>query len=152
MGIKIRRAMPDDAKALSDIAYSAKAHWGYPKRWMEIWKPQFDFPPGYFENTESWVAEIDSEPIAFYTLDEKDNKAWIENLWVHPPHLGKGIGKQLFMDATSRSRKKGHLILRLESDPNAQGFYESMGMRKIGENNYPIEGQPRFLPVMELVL
>lgn len=152
MKIKFRQAVPEDAKILSDIAYSAKAHWGYPDHWMEIWKPQFDFPPSYFENTESWVAEIDGEPIAFYTIEEKNNKAWIENFWVHPEHMGKGVGKQLFMDAITRSRQKGHLILRLESDPNAQGFYEHMGMYKVGESSYPIEGQPRTLPVMELVL
>ncbi|MDX1378282.1 MAG: GNAT family N-acetyltransferase [Anaerolineales bacterium] len=152
MEIKIRRAVPNDAPALSAIAYSAKAHWGYPKRWMEIWKPQFDFLPVYFEERDSWVAEVDGKPIAFYTLEERDNKAWIENLWVHPDYMGKRIGKQLFMHALTRSRQKGHLILQLEADPNALGFYENMGMYKVGETNYPIEGQTRILPVMEIKL
>jgi GNAT superfamily N-acetyltransferase len=152
MKIKIRQAVPNDAPTLSSIAYLAKAHWGYPKRWMEIWKPQFDFSPRYFEERDGWVAEADGKPIAFYTLEEKSTKAWIENLWVHPDYIGRHIGKRLFMHALSHSRQKGHPILQLEADPNAVGFYKTMGMYKIGETRYPIEGQTRILPVMEIKL
>jgi len=152
MDFGIRRVTPEDAEKLSDIAYSAKAHWGYPQRWMKIWKPQFDFPPIYFEDRDGWVAEIDGEPIAFYTIEEKNSHAWIENMWVSPAYIGNGIGKQLFMDALSRSRQRGYLVLRLESDPNAQGFYENIGMRKIGESSYPMDDRVRFLPVMEIKL
>ena len=152
MNINIRRTLPEEAGHLSEIAFSAKAHWGYLKRWMEIWKPQFDFTSEYFEKHESWTAEVDGEPVAFYTLQEKDGNAWIENMWVHPNSIGKGAGKLLFLHALSRSRQKGHLVLRLEADPNALGFYEKMGMYKVGESSYPIEGQPRFLPLMEIKL
>ena len=152
--MRFRRALPVDAKSLSAIAYSAKAHWGYPQRWMEIWEPQFDFPPAYFDDDdkESWIVEIDARPIAFYTLQERRGNAWIENMWVLPEYIGKGIGRRLFLHALSRSRHKGHLVLQLEADPNAVGFYERMGMYKVGETNYPIEGKPRILPVMEMSL
>lgn len=144
--------MPGDAQMLSDIAYSAKAHWGYPQRWMEIWKPQFDFPPSYFEQYESWKVEFNGRHIAFYTLQEKNSNAWIENMWVLPEYIGYGIGRQLFIHALSRSRGLGYSKLQLEADPNAFGFYENMGMYKIGESSYPMEGQPRILPVMEIML
>ena len=152
MNINIRRVVPDEADFFSHIAFSAKAHWGYPPRWMEIWRPQLTFSPRYFEKSESWAAEFNGKPIAFYTLQEKNGNAWIENMWVLPEYIGKGIGKKLFLDAVSRSRQKGHLILQLESDPNAVSFYKKMGMYKIGESDYPIEGQSRILPVMELML
>ena len=141
MSVNIRRVIPVEADVLSDIAYSAKAHWGYPQRWMETWKPQLTFSPKYFEEHESWAAEIDGRPMAFYTLQEKNGKVWIENLWVFPDYMGMGIGKAMFQHALSRSRQMGHLILQLESDPNAVNFYEKMGMVKVGESNYPIENQ-----------
>jgi len=150
--IKIRQAIPEDAEVLSRIAYSAKAYWGYPDRWMEIWKPELDFTPEYFLIKESWVAEIGHKLVAFYTLQAKEGNAWIENLWASPKFIGKGIGKHLFLHALSRSRELGHSKLQLEADPNAVGFYEKMGMKKIGEQNYQIEGQPRILPVMEMKL
>ena len=152
MNFQILPAMPAQAEILTHIALSAKAHWGYPERWMELWQPQLTFGPGYFEENESWVAEIDQAPVGFYTLLEKDENAWIENLWVSPEAMGKGVGRRLFLHALDRSRQRGFVNLRLEADPNAAGFYEKMGMKKIGERLSEVEGQPRILPVMEIRL
>lgn len=152
MDITIRPALPEEADALSRIAITAKRHWDYPERWMKIWTPQLTFSPEYFDENESWVAEADGIPAAFYTLQEKDGNGWIENLWVSPVFIGKGIGRELFRHAVSRSRQKGHLILQLEADPNALGFYEKMGMHKVGERQSKLEGQLRLLPVMEMKL
>ena len=150
--MSIRRARPEEAATLSQIALAAKRHWGYPERWMEIWKPQLTFSPEYFEENESWVAEINRAPIAFYTLLEKEGSAWVENLWVSPEYIGKGVGKRLFSHALELSRQRGYKNLQLEADPNAVGFYEKMGMKKIGERVSEVEGQPRILPIMELDL
>jgi len=152
MNIKIRPALPEEADILSNIAFVAKAYWGYSERWMEIWKPQLTFSPEYFKDNENWVAEKDGTPIAFYTLLEKDSKAWIENLWVLPEWIGKGVGRRLFLHALSRSRLNGHLILHLEADPNAVSFYKKQGMYKISESHYEVEGQIRILPLMEIKL
>jgi ribosomal protein S18 acetylase RimI-like enzyme len=150
--ISIRRVLPEEANVLSKIALSAKAHWGYPELWMEIWTPLLTFSPEYFEENESWAAVLDNKPIAFYTLQGKHGTAWIEDLWVLPEHIGQGVGRRLFLDAKSRARHKGYKTLQLEADPNAVGFYEKMGMHKIGERIGEVEGQPRILPIMELDL
>jgi len=121
-------------------------------RWMEIWKPQLTFSIEYFEENESWVAELNNTPIAFYTLQDRDGKAWIENLWVLPEYIGQGIGGQLFLHAVKLASQRGYKALQLDADPNAIGFYEKMGMHKIGERQSEIEGQPRVLSVMEMVL
>ena len=149
MNLQINRAKPEEAEALTQIALAAKRHWGYPERWMELWKPQLTFSPEYFEENESWVAEIDDAPIAFYTLLEKDGSAWLENLWVLPEWIGKGVGKRLFDHAVELARQRGYQLLQLEADPNAAGFYEKMGMHKIGERRSEVDGQSRILPIME---
>ena len=150
--ILIRRVNPKEADTLTHIALSAKRHWGYPERWMEIWTPQLTFSPHYFEENESWAAEIDNNPVGFYTLQGEDGIAWIANLWVLPEHIGQGVGKELFLDATSRARQMGYKTLQLEADPNAVGFYEKMGMSQIGEMHSEVDGQPRVLPIMEMFL
>lgn len=150
--ISIRPVDPDEAGILTHIAFSAKAHWGYPERWLEIWKPQLTFEPGYFQTGESWAAVTDRIPIAFYTLWEKNGTAWLENLWVLPVYIGKGMGKQLFTHAADRARELGYEVLQLEADPNAVGFYEKMGMRTIGERHSEVDGQQRILPMMEIYL
>lgn len=152
MNFQILPAKPEQAEALTRIAIAAKEYWGYPKRWMEIWKPQLTFTPEYFEQNESWVAEIDNIAVGFYTLLEKDRSAWLENLWVSPQSIGKGLGKKLFSHALELSRQRGFEKLKLDADPNAVGFYEKMGMKKIGEHNYEMNGQQRILPLMEIRL
>jgi ribosomal protein S18 acetylase RimI-like enzyme len=150
MNLQIRRAVPEEADVLSQIAFSAKAYWGYPRRWMEIWKPQLTFSPQYFEENEGWVAERNGSPIAFYALQEKAGNAWIEDLWVSPEFIGQGVGKRLFLHAVEVARRYGYKTLQLEADPNAVGFYKNMGMRQIGERHSEVEGQPRTLPIMEM--
>ena len=150
--ISIRRVLPDEAKAMSKIALSAKSHWGYPERWMEIWTPLLTFSPEYFAEHESWAAVINNRPVAFYILQEKQGSAWIEDLWVLPEYMGQGVGRQLFLDAVSRARQMGYKTLQLEADPNAVGFYEKMGMHKIGARHSDVDGQPRVLPIMEMDL
>ena len=152
MNLQITRITPDQSAELTCIAQAAKAHWGYPKRWLALWAPELTFSPQYFEENEGWVAVLDDKPIGFYTLQEEEGNACIENLWVLPEFIGKGVGKALFLHAMERSRQRGYTVLQLEADPNAAGFYEKMGMHKIGEHRYELEGQPRCLPIMEIRL
>lgn len=150
--VSIRRASPDQADQLTEIAFAAKAYWGYLERWMELWRPQLTFTPQDIEENESWAALSEDVPIGFYTLQEKNGNAWIENLWVLPDFIGKGVGKQLFAHAVEVSRQREYKILQLEAEPNAVGFYEKMGMKKIGERPSAVENVPRTLPIMELEL
>ncbi len=148
----IRLVKPEEVELLTQIALSAKRHWDYPERWMEIWTPQLTFTPDYFEEHEGWAAVDDEKPIAFYTLEDKNGIAWIENLWVLSEYIGKGVGKELFHHATARARGRGYKSLQLEADPNALGFYEKMGMKKIGERQSEVDGMLRVLPIMEIDL
>jgi ribosomal protein S18 acetylase RimI-like enzyme len=150
--ISIRRAKPEYAETLTQIALDAKRHWGYPDRWMQIWTPQLTFSPEYFDVNESWMAEVDDRPVAFYTLLDNDGIAWLENLWVSPQYIGEGIGRRLFVHAANTARERGFNLFQLEADPNAAGFYEKMGMHRIGERQYEVDGQPRTLPLMEMKL
>jgi len=78
------------------------------------------------------------------------NLLWLDNLWVLPEFMGRGIGPQLFQHALERSRERGESVLKIEADPNAQSFYEKMGARQIGEHHSEVDGQMRVLPVMEI--
>ena len=150
--ISIRRVKPEEADTLSQIAIAAKRHWNYPEHWMQLWIPQLTFGPAYFQEHESWAAELNGEVVAFYTLQERESNAWLENIWVLPKYIGQGFGKELFLHVLSHSRELGYTTLRLEAEPNAVGFYEKMGMRKIGEHQYELDGRPRILPLMEIGL
>ena len=150
--ISIRRVNPSEADVLTRIALNAKRYWGYPEHWMDLWRQQLTFDARYFEINESWAAGVEGQPVAFYTLLEKEDVAWLENLWVLPEYMGMGIGRTLFHHALELARDRGYKKLRLEADPNAAGFYEKMGMHKISERKYKMDDQLRILPLMEIKL
>lgn len=150
--LTLERAKPEHAEALTNIALAAKRHWGYPERWMEIWTPSLTMTPAYLAHHETWMASLDDEPVAFYSLKRDADAWWLDNLWVRPDAMGQGIGALLLGHAKRRARWAGASILRVESDPHAVGFYEKMGARKVGERQTEVDGQPRILPILEIVL
>lgn len=150
--LTILRARPEHAGTLTNIAITSKRHWGYPERWIEIWTPQLTISPEYILGNETWLAAINEEPVAFYALKQDGESWWLDHLWVLPSSMGQGLGTFLFHHALTRCRKHGASILKIESDPHAAGFYEKMGAQKVDEHYTEIDGQLRYLPVMEINL
>jgi ribosomal protein S18 acetylase RimI-like enzyme len=148
--LEIIRATADMAGTLTNIAFASKRHWGYPERWITIWTPLLTVSVQYIENHDTYVAWEAGGPVGFYAICVDKSKSSLEHFWVHPESMGKGIGRRLFLHALSSCRAQQMKLLVIESDPNAQGFYEKMGARQIGEVFGEVEGLPRTLPVMEI--
>jgi GNAT superfamily N-acetyltransferase len=144
----IARAKPDDAAALTDIAFAAKRHWGYPQNWMESWREVLTIRPESIRDHETYKAVVDDRVVGFYTLERKGERMDLAHLWVSPDTMGQGVGRCLFIHALGRARDAGFRELEMESDPNAEGFYERMGAHRIGTNTRVLEGQTRELPVL----
>lgn len=150
--LTLERAHADHAETLTRIAIESKRHWGYPETWIQIWIPQLTISPEYILENETWLASINEEPAGFFALREEKGSWWLDHLWVRPDAMGQGVGATLFRHAMRRARACGASTLWIESDPNAQGFYERMGARKAGEHAGDVDGIPRVLPVMEVLL
>ena len=150
--LTLERAHADRAEALTNIAIAAKRHWGYPEAWIQIWIPQLTISPEYILNNETWLASINDEPAGFYSLKQEEGSWWLDQLWVRPEAMGQGLGAFLFHHARRRAKLRGASVFRIESDPNAQGFYEKMGARKVDEHRGEVDGQTRVLPVREITL
>lgn len=69
MDIEIRNAHPGDADALSDLAFRAKSHWGYPVEWMELWRPDLTLTAEYLGAHPGFVAVIAEAPVGFCALE-----------------------------------------------------------------------------------
>ena len=150
--MKIELARAEHASELTEIAISAKRHWNYPDRWIELWTPSLTISTDYILQNETWMAVVNVTPIGFYSLHRDDEILWLDNLWVLPDFMRQGIGKKLFRHAVERSRVLDVPILKIEADPNAQSFYEKMGAYKVGESRNQVDDQPRILPIMEINL
>lgn len=152
MNIMILQAKPDQTKALTQISYAAKRHWGYPEHWIQLWSPILTVSPEFIEHYDTFVAVKDEKAIGFYAIAVDGKKASLEHLWILPEYMGLGIGATLFRHALSRCKELGAHTLEIESDPNAQGFYERMGSKQVGQSASEVDGQPRVLPILEIAL
>ena len=85
-------------------------------------------------------------------MQETGGELWLDNLWVLPGFIGKGIGRRLFLHSLERSRVRNASLLKILADPNAESFYRHLGAKKTGEERGEVGGVPRILPVMEIAL
>jgi len=153
MELQIRKADPNDAAALTKLAHAAKRHWGYPEKWIELWKDDLTITPEFVANNEVFVALSGDEIAGCCALALTDNEtAELEHMWIKPEHIGSGVGRSLFCHVKERAASLNVRVLEISSDPNAEGFYRRMGARRIGDVNSEIEGQPRVLPRMTIDL
>lgn len=90
----------------------------------------------------------DARPVGFYALTSENDEMHLDHLWIAPHAMGRGIGRALFEHALAQTKSLGHRTLKVESDPNAEGFYTRMGARRVGVNVTNIDGQRRELPLL----
>ncbi|MGZ3790238.1 MAG: GNAT family N-acetyltransferase [Bacteriovorax sp.] len=146
--INIRRAKKNEAELLSQIALISKAHWPYPKDYLDKCKEALHISEKYIEEWPVYLAEYESKVVGFFALKIIKDEPRLDNLWVLPEFIGHGIGKRLFKRAVAEARRLGWSSFRLAADPYAIGFYEKMGAVQIGTVQSRIKPD-LFLPHME---
>jgi len=148
--VDILPATPDDADALTRIAFAAKRYWGYPESWIQHWRDSLTITPEFVGNNAVYAAVSGGAPCAFYALTSAGGELELEHLWVLPGWIGSGVGRLLFEHAVREAARQGATAVAIEADPNAEGFYLRMGARRVGENVYEIVGRERKLPLLSL--
>lgn len=146
--IQLRPAVPRDAAALTRLAFAAKASWGYPAEWLELWRPDLTFTQDTIRSNLVVVADHDQVQVGVSGLTIEDSDAELVALWVHPNWMGQGIGRCLFQQAMNTIINQGLQSVRIVSDPNAAPFYFRMGAVQTGWCESTPAG--RMLPVFEM--
>ena len=70
------------------------------------------------------------------------------HLWVLPEAMGRGVGRSLFLHAVDRARALKLPRIEIESDPNAEPFYEGLGARRLRTVRRDMDRQRRDVPIM----
>jgi GNAT superfamily N-acetyltransferase len=147
--MEIIRAKPEDADVLTEIAFAAKRHWGYPEPWIQTWCEILTMRPEFVAANLTYSAMEDGRALGFYLLRTESDGLHLDHLWIVPSAMGRGIGRALFEHAVEQAKALGFRAIKIEADPNAEGFYRRMGARRVGVNITEINGQPRELPFLE---
>lgn len=150
MTTAIRAARASDAPRLTEIAIAAKSHWGYSKTFIEACRAELTVTARDVSRLTMAVAECDGTAVAFGAIEWlADNRAELDALFVDPAFIGHGIGRALTADLLAVAAARGVQSIEIQADPNAAGFYEAMGARRIGERvSASIPG--RMLPLYEM--
>ncbi len=147
MRIEVRRAVPTDSERATELARIAKAHWGYPAEWLAAWDADLKITAQDIERHPTFVAALDDEVVGVCQLQESDEHAFLDHVWVDPRAHRRGVGRALVRHAQSNARG----VIAIVADPNAETFYLRLGARRVGEVAAPMPGAPeRKLPLLEL--
>jgi diamine N-acetyltransferase len=157
--IQIRKATPDDAKLLADLAYTtfwdAFAH--HPKNAPDdlahYMRQAFDIEQITEELADPksifLIAEIDGEPAGYAKLIFESSEPeivaeWpveLSRLYSHQKFLGQGVGQALMDACFAEAKKAGRDVMWLgvwEYNPRAQRFYEKNGFRFVGKHTFQL--------------
>ena len=148
MSLTIRAAGADEGDTLSTIAMTAKASWGYPAAYLQLWKADLTITAQYIETNMVVCADWNGEPVGFYTIVETAEGLELDHLFLHPDHFGHGIGDALLRHAMACARENGADALRIVSDPNAETFYAKYGAERV--DMVPSQPEGRKLPLLRL--
>jgi ribosomal protein S18 acetylase RimI-like enzyme len=157
--ILIRQAIPEDAKLLTDLAYTtfwdAFAH--HPKNAPD----DLNYYMRQAFNQEQMTAELADEKNIFLIAEIHGetagySKIIIDNiepgitaerpvelsrLYSHQRHLGQGVGQALMDSCFDRARTENCDVMWLgvwEYNPRAQRFYEKNGFRVVGSHVFQL--------------
>jgi len=152
MRIEIRRAHPEEADTLTEIAHAAKRHWKYPESWIQQWQTDLTISDEFIRTHEVFAAIINGAVAGCCALVMTDSLAEIEHMWIKPQQMGSGVGRALFEHVRVRAVERGAKAIELSADPYAEGFYARMGAKRIGEVPADMDGERRVLPRMRIEL
>jgi GNAT superfamily N-acetyltransferase len=128
---RLRPLAADDHERVRELTFESKAHWGYDRDFVRRWAEALTFE----SRQERWVADVDGEIVAWAGLiPPADGVAVLDDLWVDPSWIGRGLGKRLFELAADRARELGAVRLEWGAERHALGFYEKMGGRFLREH------------------
>jgi len=140
--LKIRQALASEAQVLSALVLDAKAHWGYAAAAIDAWRDELRIRDVDLVARPAFVASLDGEVAGFYSLAPSAHAWELDNLWVAPRFMRRGVGRTLVDHALETAFRGGASSVTVDADPNAESFYLSCGAARCGEVPAPIAGQP----------
>jgi GNAT superfamily N-acetyltransferase len=144
---RFRRAKLVEAEQLTHLAMLSKQSWGYSDEFMHRVAGDMLVTEHDIAASHCIVAEVDGAIAAYLLVQMNGTDAFVRDLFVHPGYFRRGLGRALFEDAVRYARVNRASRITLTSDPNAQPFYERLGLECVGMVP-SVAGNGRVLPVM----
>jgi putative acetyltransferase len=138
----IRRATPADAEQITPVHVAsirtlcAKDYTPEQIDAWAGWKSPDKYRAAMAAGEVFFVAEVEGRVVGFSVLHGDEVKA----VYLHPDHVGGGIGRKLLEAVEAEARASGVAALHLTSTLTSVGFYEACGYTKGPEHQHPVTG------------
>jgi GNAT superfamily N-acetyltransferase len=127
-----RPATSAEAVLLGELALRSKAHWGYDQDFLEACRAELTIDSSEITASRIVVADFMGRVVGFYSLLGAPPVGELGHFFVEPSWIGKGVGRSLWCHMSNAASTLGFNRIRIESDPGAAPFYETMGAQRIG--------------------
>lgn len=142
-------ALLEDHQELTDLMRISKNHWGYGEAQIKSWEEELTVSQAYISSNEVYKLVDQGLILGFFSyLKEPGDTVKLENMFLLPAHIGKGIGRLMMDHFLVIVGQQGYQKVILDADPNAERFYDRMGFKVIDKIPTSIPG--RYMPIMEL--
>ena len=148
--LQVRPAVPDDALpvfALHVASIRALGPEAYDPDQVRAWARKDHGPDAYpieEDDHHFVVAERGEEIAGFGDLvpdsEEVDADADVRAVYVHPDHVGRGVGAAILAELEGYARGAGVASIGITASLNAVGFYERAGYERLREDAYDTGG------------
>src|SRR5690625_6564815 len=100
--------------------------WGYSQKQMNLWGNELTITTTYIAKNKVYKIFHKTQYLGFISLVAKKTFIEIEHFWLLPKSAGKGYGRATFAFIVQTAKKRNYNVIKVFSDPNADGFYRKM--------------------------
>jgi ribosomal protein S18 acetylase RimI-like enzyme len=141
----IRDARPDEALALESLHRRASEVWEEYRAQLAA-HPDAIAPPhqAIAEGRVRVAVDASGHRLGFsVVLPVEAGRCELDDLFVEPEWMGRGVGRALVDDLSARAAAAGASHVDVVANPNALGFYSRLGFQITGQTSTRFGSAPR---------
>jgi ribosomal protein S18 acetylase RimI-like enzyme len=142
----LRDARPDEAPALEAIHRRSSAVWDEDRALLAAHPDMIEPPHEAIAEGLVRIAVDGAGRIVGFAVAlpvDRDARCELDDLFVEPDQMRRGIGRALVEDVSARAASAGATHLDVTANTNALGFYTRLGFEVVGEATTRFGNAPR---------
>lgn len=139
----IRGATPDDLAALRDVYRRASLSNDGDRAVLLAHPEALDYSDAWVVQGLTRVAVLDDRVVGFATVVPHGGRGELEDLFVAPELMRRGIARALIADAVERARGDGTTRIDVTANEHAAAFYAAVGFVAAGSADTEFGPAPR---------
>jgi ribosomal protein S18 acetylase RimI-like enzyme len=128
----IRLGTPADLAAAAGVYRRASLSNPGDREFLRAHPEYLILAPEGLAQGRTYVAEQDGVVVGFATWAEADGRMELEDLFVDPDYMRRGIASALVREVAEAVRARGARYLHLTASPDALAFYRAVGFTDLG--------------------